>query len=190
MAGTSKGCSGPCTLDTVFNGMLMRFVAGVAAVAVTSYKTESARHLTITDGSIHADSNGFAVGPAALASFEWSPVEDQTAGVQFHPTATAYDRFGNVKTDYNNGAALSNDMSGTSKGCSGPSDPCTPETVFHNLTHFAAGPAGGSSARYKTESARHLTITDGSVAASSNAFTVGPAALASFEWNHVNDQTA
>src|SRR5206468_410573 len=95
------------------------------------------------------------------------------------------------KTDYNNGAALSNDMSGTSKGCLGPSDPCTPETVFNNLvTHFAAGVAAVDATGYTAESARHLTITDGTVAASSNAFTVGPAALASFDWNHVNDQIA
>src|SRR5205823_1699041 len=123
---------------------------GVAAVDATGYKTEAGRHLTITDGSIHADSNGFTVGPAALDSFEWNHVNDQTAGAQFHQTATAYDRFGNVKTDYNNGAALSNDMSGTSKGCLGPSDPCTPETVFNNLvTHFSAGVAAVDATAYK-----------------------------------------
>src|SRR2546427_9268061 len=99
MAGTSKGCSGPCTPETVFHN-LTHISAGVAAVDATGYKTESARHLTITDGSVTADSNCFAFGRAALASFEWNPVNDQTAGAQFHQTATAYDRFGNVKTDY------------------------------------------------------------------------------------------
>src|SRR5437773_1878301 len=168
--------------------MVSHLVGGVAVEDATGYTEESGRHLTITDGSVAESSNAFTVGPAALASFEWNHVNDQTAGVQFHQTATAYDRFGNVKTDYNNGAALTNDMAGTSKGCSGP---CTPETVFNNLvTHFAAGVAAVDATGYTAESARHLTITDGSVAASSNAFTVGPAALASFEWNHVNDQTA
>src|SRR2546427_4183773 len=85
---------------SVFNNLVTHFSAGVAAVDATGYTAESARHLTITDGSIHADSNGVTVGPAALASFDWNHVNDQTAGVQFHQTATAYDRFGNVKTDY------------------------------------------------------------------------------------------
>src|SRR2546426_556666 len=91
--------------------------------------------------------------------FRSSSVADQTAGVQFHPTATAYDAFGNVKTNYSGGAALTNDMAETSKGCPTSSDPCTPETVFHNLTHFAAGVAAVDATGYKTESGRHLTIT-------------------------------
>src|SRR5437867_780199 len=165
MAGTSKGCPGssdPCTPETVFNNLVMHFAAGVAAVDATGYTAESLRHLTITDGSVAASSNAFTVGPAALARFAWNHVNDQTAGAQFHQTATAYDRFGNVKTDHNNGAALSLDVTRPSKGCSGPSDPCTPETVFNNLAaHFSAGVAAVDATGYKTESARHLTITDG-----------------------------
>src|SRR3989475_10959604 len=43
---------------SVFNNLVTHFTAGVAAVDATGYKTESGRHLTITDGSVTADSNG------------------------------------------------------------------------------------------------------------------------------------
>src|SRR3989442_15997394 len=70
----------------------------------------------ITGGWGAASSSAFRVGAAGLASFEWNHVNDQTAGAQFHQTATAYDRFGNIKTDYPGGALLSNDMAGTKMG--------------------------------------------------------------------------
>src|SRR3989442_15507664 len=73
--------------------VVTHFAAGVAAVDATGYKAESGRHLTIADGSVTADSNGFTVGPAALDSFEWNHVNDQIAGASFSQTATAYDRF-------------------------------------------------------------------------------------------------
>src|SRR2546426_12818983 len=120
MAGTSKGCSGPCfTQKTVYN-LVTHFSAGVAAVDATGYKTESGRHLTITDGSVTADSNGFTVGPAALASFEWDRERVVTGGGEDLGGGRIFKRIGNVKTNYSGGAALTNDMAGTSKGCSGP----------------------------------------------------------------------
>src|SRR2546422_221181 len=155
MAGTSKGCSGPCTPETVFNNLVTHFSAGVAAVDATGYKTESARHLTITDASIHADSNGFTVGPAALDSFEWNHVNDQIAGASFSQTATAYDRFGNVKTDYlgSLSVAVSSNLNGSTKGCLGVSDPCTATTAFHSASpQFTAGVASVDATGYKAES--------------------------------------
>src|SRR2546422_130624 len=103
MSGTSKGCLGPtdpCTPVTVFNNLFFLIIRRPARATLFPYMALSRSHLTITDGTVVASSNAFTVGPAALASFAWSHVDDQTAGAQFHQTATAYDRFGNVKTNY------------------------------------------------------------------------------------------
>src|SRR5436309_12162636 len=96
----------PCTLSLLDALPISHFAAGVAAVDATGYTAESARHLTITDGTVTADSNASTVGPGAMAGCDWKHVKDQIAGAAFRQTATAYDRFGNVKTDYNDGAML------------------------------------------------------------------------------------
>src|SRR5438132_657433 len=57
------------------------------------------------------------VTPGALDHFGWNYISDQTAGFPFSSTTTAYDLFGNVKTDYNNSATLSSNLSSSDQGC-------------------------------------------------------------------------
>src|SRR5205085_11451306 len=89
--------------------------------------------------SLHDALPIFTVGPAALYSFSWSSIGDpQTAGAQFHPTATAYDAFGNGKTHDNTPATLTTRLTASPTDCTGP---CTASVVFHNATHFSSGVA-------------------------------------------------
>jgi len=50
--------------------------------------------------------------------------------------------------------------------------------AFHNATHFSAGVAAVDATGYKAETGRNLTITDGSVTATSNNFALPTMALA------------
>src|SRR5207302_14504 len=176
LSSSAKGCStgglSPCSPSVAFDGT-PHFTNGAALVDATAYKTESGRHLSISDSSgsptVSADSNDFTVGPAALASFSWSHINDQTAGSPFSATATAYDAYGNVKTDYNNGAVVTSNLNGSPTGCAGP---CTASVVFHNATHFSSGVAAIDATGYKAESGRNLTITDNTVTATSNNFAI------------------
>src|SRR5947209_13545205 len=76
------------------------FTNGAALVDATAYKTESGRHLSISDSSgsptVSADSNDFTVGPAALASFSWSPINDPTTASALSATAATPDAAGSV----------------------------------------------------------------------------------------------
>src|SRR5438105_4455085 len=146
-------------------------------------------------GPTGAATTSFNITPGALSSFSWSHINDQTAGAPFSATATAYDAYGNVKTNYNGAATVSSNLSSSAKGCgTGGLSPCSPSVALHNATHFTNGAALVDATAYATESGRHLSISDSSgsptVSADSNDFTVGPAALDSFSWSHINDQTA
>ena len=76
---------------------------GVSAGTFVDYKAEHT-HLTVTDGSITADSSSFDVAPGPLTSFAWSgPGASQTAGVPFGATVTASDAYGNAVSSYTGG---------------------------------------------------------------------------------------
>src|SRR5207302_768697 len=202
LSSSAKGCglggAFPCSPSVAFDGT-PHFTNGAALVDATAYATESGRHLTISDSSgsptVSANSNDFTVGPAALDSFSWSHLNDQTAGAGFSATATAYDAYGNVKTNDTGAATVSSNLSSSAKGCGlGGAFPCSPSVAFDATPHFTNGAALVDATAYATESGRHLTLTDptrrSSDLANSNDFTVGPAALDSFSWSHLNDQTA
>src|SRR5207253_1778468 len=165
LSSSAKGCStgglSPCSPSVAFDGT-PHFTNGAALVDATAYKTESGRHLSISDSSgsptLSADSNDFTVGSAALYSFSSSSTgHPQTAGAQFHPTATAYDAFGNVKTDYNNGAVLTSNLNGSPTG-DRKSSPLNSSHV--NTTHAISCFTENDATGYKAESGRNLTITD------------------------------
>src|SRR5439155_30056 len=172
--------------------------AGVASFSdLHVRKVGSGYQLTAADSPLTgATSTSFNITPGALSSFSWSHVNDQTAGAPFSATATAYDAYGNVKTNYNGAATVSSNLSSSAKGCStGGLSPCTPSVAFDGTPHFTNGAALVDATAYATESGRHLTISDSSgsptVSANSNDFTVGPAALYSFSWSSIADpQTA
>src|SRR5205823_2048638 len=185
LSSSAKGCGSgglsPCSPSVAFDGT-PHLTHGAALVDATAYKTESGRHLTITDSSasptVSANSTYFTVGPAALDSFSFPPRRAPALGAPFSATATAYDAFGNVKTDYNGAATVSSNLSSSAKGCgSGGLSPCSPSVAFDGTPHFTNGAALVDATAYKTESGRHLTITDSSgsptVTANSNDFTVG-----------------
>ncbi|RMF34547.1 MAG: hypothetical protein D6759_05720, partial [Chloroflexi bacterium] len=63
-------------------------------------RTAGERHLSVTDGTITATSGTINVGPAALGRLEATWPVTWTVGVPFSVTVTAYDLFGNRKTDF------------------------------------------------------------------------------------------
>jgi hypothetical protein len=131
---------------------------------------------------ILAASQAAPVIAAAVDHFTITAVGAQTAGVPFSVTVTAYRDATHVSNGYGGGAILSGNLSGTAFGCSGP---CSPS--YGTLT-FAQGAATTSVTAYRAESGRQLTVADGAVSASSNAFNVGPAAVDSLRFS-VTDPT-
>ena len=63
-------------------------------------RTAGERHLSVTDGTITATSGTIHVGPAALGRLEATWPVTWTVGVPLSVTVTAYDIFGNRKTDF------------------------------------------------------------------------------------------
>ena len=171
---------------------------GVASSSGVVDKKAETTQLTVTDGSVTASSDSgspdtFTVAPAALNSFAWTdqPNASQTAGVTFDSVAvTAYDAYGNVKTNYIPAATFSG-LNQSPSGCNADhttlnpagTDYCSPIYGFSWL----AGVATSTTVKdYKAETTQ-LTVTDGSVTASSDSgspdtFTVAPAALNRFAW--------
>src|SRR5439155_8766237 len=168
------------------------FSSGAATTTITPYKAETGVHLSIVDTGgtgVMADSGNFDVNPGPLATFKWSYLAAQTAGVAFHPTATAYDAYGNVKTNYAGASAsISHNLEGSAGGWGGA---CTASAGFASASpHFTAGIATVNATGYKAEDTRFLTITDGSVSANTNNFTMKPGALFRFAWDGISDATA
>ena len=78
----------------------------MASADVTAYKAESGGGVTATDGNATGTSNAFTVAPGQLDHFTIANIVGQVAGTAFNVTATAFDEWDNVKTDYAGGAAL------------------------------------------------------------------------------------
>jgi hypothetical protein len=146
-----------------------------------------------TPGGVHPltndTSSSFNITPGALDHFGWDSVGDQTAGQQFSVNVTAYDAYGNVKTNYaGTGAVLSSNLHGSSSGCSGA---CIVSVAFHNITtRFTNGVAQVDATGYTAESGRHLIITDSPVTKTSGDFTINPATLNHFGIANIGTQTA
>jgi hypothetical protein len=112
-----------------------------------------------------------ALQPAALKEFKLDAVGDQKAGVPFVVTAAAYDLCGNVKTDYAGGATLAGDLN---------SSPSGKAPDYGALQSWTGGSASATVTAYKAEGNRHLTVTGGAAAGTSNPFAVSvgdPASL-------------
>ena len=101
--------TGPATLSGFANSVnptSIPFTNGVANPTLTITKAMTGV-LTITSASISNDSNSFTVNPATLDHFTFAAISNQTAGVPFPLSLTAYDLYNNVKTDYSGPATLS-----------------------------------------------------------------------------------
>ena len=167
----------------------LSFSGGAATSTVKPFLAGPNQTLTVTDGSAVTASNPFTVLPGPLSSFAVGSVADpQSAGTSFSLTATARDAWLNVKTNYAGGATLSGNLGTSTKGCgSGASSPCSP---LYGAFAFASGLGSASVTGYKAEAGRQLTVSDGSVLASSNTFTVNPGPLASLDFATIPTQSA
>jgi archaellum component FlaF (FlaF/FlaG flagellin family) len=155
--------------------------AGVGSATVTAFKADpgtsvSSLSLTDTTASVSATSASFAVSPGALSRFKVDPGSSpKIAGSSFGVTSTAYDAWGNTKTDYTGTttAVLSGSL-GTSPGF--PTDvPAVPGTVpSYGLLTWLGGVGSATVAAYNAEFGVSLSVSDGSVSAASPSFTVGP----------------
>lgn len=146
---------------------------GVGSGTFTGYRTEPSpgTQLTVTDSPITASSTNVVVKPAILGSFEWTtqPSSPQVAGTPFHATATAYDIYGNVKTDY----AGSPTFSGLHDAPNGTAN-------ASYAMPFTSGVGTGTFTGYRTEpTGTSLVIKDSSIQRASSSFNVDPAAPAS-----------
>src|SRR5207249_1191226 len=147
---TLSGGNPSATVEGTSSASASSGVVSFSGLHVRKTGTVYLLHASDNDRSLTAaTSSSFDITPGVLSRFAWSSIASpRVAGVQFSPSVTAYDPYDNVKTDYLGAASLSSDMNGTTKGCPGSSDPCTPETAFHNLTHFAAGVAAVDATGY------------------------------------------
>src|SRR4029079_3790596 len=122
------------------------------------------------------------VAPGPLGSFTWANITSpRTAGTAFPVTVTAYDTFGNQKTDYaGTGAVLSSTL-GNSPNSSHPTVDGVAFSGSSNLSWEQTTGSATASIKEVTTSAtadQYLTITssagDGSKTADSAHFAVSP----------------
>ncbi len=164
--GCGSGASSPCS--PVYG--VLSFTNGIGSGSVTGYKVETGRTVTVTDGSVTAQSTPFDIGPGALASLDFSAIPAQSAGVAFPVTVTASDAYGNVKVDYAGAPALVGTLGASTSGCgSGGSDPCQPA---YGTLSFVSGVATSNVTAFNVESGRTLSVTDGPVTGTSSPFDV------------------
>jgi hypothetical protein len=132
--------------------------ASIKAVHTASTATQNLTILSsVADGSRTATTApNFAVNPGPLGSFTWNSISSpQTAGTPFTVTATAYDTFGNIKTDYNgSGAVLSTNMA-SSPNTTAPTANGSPFGLTTNLTWGVGTGIGTASIK-----ATRATISD------------------------------
>jgi hypothetical protein len=154
---------------------------GIAvSTTMTDYKAE-ATSLAVTDGSVNASSSSFTVAPGPLDHFTIGNIVDQVAGTAFNVTATAFDQFGNVKTDYAGGATLSGDLNNAPDGT---------VPTYGAFGAWTSGVATASVTAFKAESGRTVTATDSGKTGTSNTFTVAPGPLDHFTIDNVINQVA
>jgi hypothetical protein len=176
---TSPGCTlcdpGLPATAPVYGTVSWNSGVGTAS-GVTPYNAQAGAAVTMTDGSVSETSNTFIVNhAAALGDFSVSTIATpQTAGTAFGFSVTAYDPYGNVKKDNTAGT-----LSGlaTSPGCDAPF--CTPAVAgtapIYGSTSWANGVGTVTGVKaFNAQPGAAITITAGTVAETSNAFTVNP----------------
>lgn len=108
------------------------------------------------------------VGPGALAAFDVAAIgSPQTAGDPFDVVATARDACGNLKTNYAGGVVTGS--LGSSPNGNAP--------AYGPFGTWAGGSATAKVTAFAAEPGRTVTVTDGAVSKTSNAFDVQPGPL-------------
>jgi hypothetical protein len=180
-------CNPVAPTPAEYGSTTVTFSAGVAVTTATGFLAGSGQAITAT-GDKTATSDEFTILPAALHHFTWDSIgSQQTAGASFDIKATAFDQYGNVKTDYDGGLAVL-----TSTLLSSPSgdDPSVGDNLdwsagVGTASVFAVkATAFGSPDYAATES---FTITDDSVSRQSGAFGVKPNSLNDLSFAATNE---
>jgi hypothetical protein len=152
---------------------------GTGSASMTAFNAEPAANqsVTVSDGGPTGTSNLFSVLPGPLASFTIGAISSpRTAGTPFTVTATAYDGYGNIKTDYTGSTASLSSTLVASPNSTAPTVPANltwgsgTGTGSASMTAFNAEPAANQS----------VTVSDGGPTGTSNLFSVLPGPLASF----------
>ena len=175
--GTSPGFPPAAGTDPSY-GAFGSWVDGRSSADVIAYKAETPGTITVSDGTPTGTSNPFTVQPAALDRFILDPISSSPiAGHAFTVTATAYDQYGNKKTDYTGGATVSGNL-GTSPGF--PPAAGTDPSYGAFTNPWSGGSNSADVIAYKAETPGTITVSDGTPTGTSNPFTVQPAALDRF----------
>jgi hypothetical protein len=176
-----------------------------AKVQLTSAPTTPGVKTVVTDAKTDGDHDGdgvlvprsgpdptVTVMPGPLASFSVRvdnqidqgsglPVKDQVAGTAFTLQATAFDKYGNVKTDYaGSNAVLGGNLDSSPSAPSGESTAPVYGAGGNKALAWGVGTGVGTApvtAKKAVQTLRALTVTDG-VVGTSDTFTVKPAAFA------------
>src|SRR5690606_15338277 len=140
-------------------------------------ETTGDQYVRVNDGAAQGEQANITVNPAALGSFTVAGVNDpHVAGVAQSPIVTAFDIFGNVKTDYTGTITLSSsDGSATL-----PAD-----------YSFVLGDSGvhtfTNGVTFETSGDHYLRVNDGAAQGDQADITVNPSALGSFTVAGIND---
>jgi len=181
-------CNPAIPVATPDNGNPLDWSLG-DGTGTTSVKAVEARNdaaLTITDGSI-SNSASFVEGPAALGGFSIDSISSSVAGADITVTVRAYDTYGNVKKGYTSGNLLSGLFA--SPAC----PTCSPAILASNPDYgtivWLDGVGTATIHAYLTGPSS-VTFSAGGFSATSNSFTVTPAALSGFTIASIANQTA
>lgn len=109
----------------------------------------------------------------ALSKFHVAAVGTVTAGTAFTAAVTAKDAWGNTITTYSGTPTVSHDLGASTKGCG--ADAASACSAAASLGTFTSGSATLTATAYKAETTRKFTITDGSIASVSGAFSIAAA---------------
>ncbi len=151
-------------------------IAGEASFTVNVRKVGTTYGLSVTSSGLTSDSTtAFNVTPGALASFTVKDsaglaIPNQTAGVAFTIKATAYDAWGNVKTNYGGGATVSGTLGkafGITTGAGDDND-----RIYGAFGTWLNGVATASVTGFKAETGRTITVSHGTPSGTSSTFDV------------------
>lgn len=177
---TITGYGGPITITDTTGSLNMTvssgFASGVWTGNVNITEADDDVKITARDAaspSKKGTSNEFDVVPGALHHFDFNPVANQTAGVQFSVVVRAEDAFGNLKEDFVGNVTLS-----TNNGAS----PAGNTTLFvgnpHNFTAADNGQHTFVLTMYNAKQDTTITATGAGKTGTSNEFDVLPGAAA------------
>ena len=180
----------PTVAETVFGSSTsLSFSSGAATASMVLYKTETAA-VTVSQGSVNADSHKLSVtvsaAPANYLAITGSST--QTAGIGQTITITAYDAFNNVATTYSGSKNLT--FGGANASPVPVTFPTVGGVVFGTATSlsFSSGVATGGMTLYKTETAS-ITVFDGTINQGNHPLSVlvSPTVLKDFVVSNVAD---